>query len=1122
MSGQQTLDRYRQDMFSTMNVGSMQAMGLAQAQSTNINNPYGMNYGAAAGMSPSYMMTSAQYGAFRPGQPAPPPALMSTPGVTSSFQNPADLAVQYQLMRTGMFADPGSAQENYGRMKLGQFGQKYGGGIGTAIGIGSQFIPGMQGIGGSLLGGLGSMAMENLNAIPGVGGALRWGIGALNQNVAEQLAWTGGTQHGTYGRVAMGQGEAGLGGRGMNMQAAMGLGRQMRQMSQETGHTGQAGAMNQADMLNLLRTAGDTGFLESSVNVDQIAKTVGGLMKLVGSLAKITGDPDFRNNLRELGQMRTMGLTTSQGVAALESMNTSARMAGLTRSELMETGALPGAMRSIAAGLTGAVGFKAGATAKGEERMLKGLFSETQQSLMGDMSQIIAEGKVGFSAGVTPFMIPSLLSATGGFEGGVGLDKSKIEKLLKGGPIDMTQLAGEGQYNLQKVAAEHAKNRAKREGRAEQSGDYGDAIIEITSNMKERQSELAQQLTDRQMEMLRYKMFQGEQAKGIGTYAAAMMVAGNNEKEANILLKMWQSPKYADRIKAFEEQEAEGKHAALTQERKAFIAEAVESADIGRSPILSMFRSVKKWWQEPMRMSVRDLEKADDELRQIQQDTDEVKGINRIPIVGPMSYATDSLKKKIRAAQKTGGWKSRAVRNYRTGDQPLSEEEARVSSQLLGESESYGLSAQLVGDVGGTRHLDTFMGQVKMYMEHPTMALMKHEDLTPEQVKKAIESRRQLISDLDYTADAVEKSASMTDSQYLAASKNLATAITGKPGMGPPAQVLNTVKTEMLALASKRGKDGAGVTVGNLRTFLVDAFTKQMGNDRDAANKYVNSLPGINTWISKTVFDEGDANAKKALNITASVAGVRELFHIGKTTEELKKAEQEAADKLGATGVFLGQPTQSDTNLGGTDVRPKFKFGADERGATETLISGAGKIGEEAFGEGQEGKGGMIALLVAQKEYGTKEEKDRAGTMLENMQLGPDGAKVKKAISDIKAKITSGEKAQGEVLSRYSSLFAKAGVGETAEVYEKRFQESYDAAIAGKGPGSALMDLYKAMPTETEAAAKAKEVEATNFEKASSTEKTNLILKKADKLLDSFGQMTQVVIENAGGAGRMA
>ena len=160
---------------------------------------------------------------------------------------------------------------------------------------------------------------------------------------------------------------------------------------------------------------------------------------------------------------------------------------------------------------------------------------------MGDMSQIIAEGKVGFSAGVTPFMIPSLLSATGGFEGGVGLDKSKIEKLLKGGPIDMTQLAGEGQYNLQKVAAEHAKNRAKREGRAEQSGDYGDAIIEITSNMKERQSELAQQLTDRQMEMLRYKMFQGEQAKGIGTYASAMMVAGNNEKEANILLKMWQS-----------------------------------------------------------------------------------------------------------------------------------------------------------------------------------------------------------------------------------------------------------------------------------------------------------------------------------------------------------------------------------------------------------------------------------------------------------------------------------------------------------------------------------------------------------------------------------------------------
>lgn len=1025
-----SMAQYRQEMFSNINIASMQAMGLAQAQSMNINNPYAGNMGATRGMAPPWMMTPAPMGVFRPAPPTPPPALTATPGVTNQFTNPADLATQYELMRTGMFADPGSASQNYGRMKLHQFGQQYGAGIGTALGVGASFIPGVGPMGGSMIGSLGQMAMENLNNIPGVGAALRWGIGAMNQNVAEQLAWTGGAQHGTLGRVALGPGEAGLGGRGMNTQAAMRLGRQMRQMSLETGRPDEAGALNQTDMMNLLRTAGDTGFLESATNVDQIAKTVGGLMKLVGSLAKITGDPDFRNNLRELGQMRTMGLATDQGVNALQNMNTWARMAGMTREQAMAEGGIPGAQRAVAAGLTGGVGMLAGTHAQGQARMLRGTFSETQQALFGDIGQTLAEGQIGFAAGVMPYLAPSLLSAGAG--GKVGLDQEKISKLLKGGALDMGEIAGRGAMNLQEVARQAAESRAKAEGREVRASDVPDEMLRIQARMREFQSDLFQKLGPEKSEFLRYQLFQGLQKnQGIGQFAAATAMAGGNMDEAQILLQKWTDPNYAKRMQGFQVQEQERVQTERYQEAQGRIGEMTDRAETSRSWFRRTWRDVKEWWQEPMKMSARDLEKADDELRRIQRESDEARGISRLRPVGPMTYATERVGKMVREAVKAGKWRDPGlVRNRREGDEALSEEEARAAGQLLGESEG-GVSSWLVGEAGGTAEVETAAGRAAHIFGGHFWSSMTTGVSTVEYMrthsKALIRDRRRALAAADRTSRVVEKLADATGSQLAASSKSVMQSLAGAGGKSPPAQTMAAIRNRVLAKAGQAGRDGRGATVDDMRNEAARALADSTGMTLGQATERINAERDMwDPWLTQQVMRGPDKDAAKAVQNAVDIATGIKAFNIPESEEGIKKAEERVAQELGEAGVFIGKTvTQFGDESGLSEPTVEYKFGEAERGAFQMFFKTAADVGA-GFGEGEagEGKAQMLSLLVAREQQEAEAGSEaKAGGALQQLIASDQSGKTEEIINDLRKKIASGSKEQRQVLSQAAGLF---------------------------------------------------------------------------------------------------
>jgi hypothetical protein len=1047
MSGSQLMDSYRQQMFSSINIGAMQAQGLAQAQSMNISNPYQVPYGAAAGMAPSYMMTSANLSPFRPQPPSPPPALMATPGVTNQFTNPADLAVQYQMMRTGMFADPGSAAENYGRMRLHRFGQDYGAGIGAAAGLAA--TPFTGGMGGGMLGSGVQVLMENLNEIPGIGSALRWGIGTMNQNVAEQLAWTGGAQHGTYGRVAMGRGEAGLGGRGMNMGASMNLGRQMRQMSLQTGTPDQAGSFNQVDMMNLLRTAGDTGFLESATNVDQISKTVGNLMKLVGSLAKITGDPDFRNNLRELGNMRTMGLSAPQGMQALESMNTWARMSGMTRSQLMETGALPGATRAVAAGLTPAVGLMAGAYGQGQARMMQGTFSETQKALFGDIGQVLSEGQIGFAAGVAPHLIPGLLTSQGGK---VGLDQKKINKLLARGPLDMTQLAGEGAANLYDTA----KKQADALGTS-----VPDAILGIQMQMRELQSELIQKIGPVKTEQLRYQLFQGQKDMVGGPNAAALWITGGNEVEAQVLMKKWSDPRVRDRMGAFAQEEQGRLRAEVVANARSRRDEMTDLSDVANSSLRQAWRSAKQWWQEPMKMTASDLRKADDEIRRIQRDTNEAQGVNKIAMAGVMTFAGEDIMDPLRKAVKEGKWggsKIDQLKNFREGDdQFLTEEEASLAMRWSGEGGQNWMPLAREGTVSGME------ARGQKSLSWGTMGWIDTEGM-----RTRIKRARGYKAQVQETAKAVMDAADMGSAEFAASNRSLLEALGNEKGMKPAAHVLNQISTKIISKAASKGKVGQPVSVEELRQEAIDALVEG-GLDRKSAERTVNDQKGFfNKHIVKTINESLDPDAQRALQGAVSDEVLANVHNVGKGEEALKEAEQAAADQLGEAGILSptgtigGSSATGEAGGAGEDIATQnvYSFTEGARDAMQAFFKGGRDIGVEGLGGGGGSKGAMLSLLVAQQMSGTDAEKTKAGEILSSKTIAGD-QKMLYTIGKIRKSLKGASKEKLGTMSRMGSAFLTDFKGTPEEGLEEMTTAESQTISSGKGAAAPIYDLLK-------------------------------------------------------------
>src|SRR5262249_27969320 len=114
---------------------------------------------------------------------------------------------------------------------------------------------------------------------------------------------------------------------------------------------------NTQDAMRIMQMSANQGLLTGANSPDQIVQKVKEISKTVKVLMRITGDPDVRDAIASLGQMRSLGF---QGLAAqagaVANRASFARMAGVSQSTMNAMG-MAGVDLAGQFGLGGSTGY---------------------------------------------------------------------------------------------------------------------------------------------------------------------------------------------------------------------------------------------------------------------------------------------------------------------------------------------------------------------------------------------------------------------------------------------------------------------------------------------------------------------------------------------------------------------------------------------------------------------------------------------------------------------------------------------------------------------------------------------------------------------------------------------
>ena len=871
--------------FQPMTISAHQQFGLQKTQQWNASNPSAMVGPAALNM-----MNMANLAPLRAPFGTPPPALMTTPGVTGMFQTPGDIASQQGLMASAAFLDPRTAAANLSSQRAEAWGQKYGG-IGGAVAgtIGGAMLTGggAMGLGATAGGMAGGWIGEQLGNLPLVKQIREF----ANRGVAENLSWMAQAQHGTFGRVSMGGGDIGLGGRGLSTDASMRLGQKLKGMSGQTG-----GMFNQMDMMNLTSAAGDAGLLDAASNIDQIANTVGSLMKVIGRLGKLTGDPDFRNNIRELGNMKRMGFTVDQSIDAIADVNRFARGAGMTRGQMGAT-MQAGAARAIGAGVTGGVGAMNAAIGAQQSRMLAGAFDPVQASLMGGtagIGQTIEEGRTAFAAQTSRLFIPSLLTIGPGGE--ISLDQDKMRQLGGVGAINMQAIAAHGQQNLHAVAQQLAQ----------QTGQPVASVLgDLMGRMPEFQSKLATQMTPGEYGRIQSNMILGMR-ETFGEYGAAKIVMGT-EAGARIKLAELRDPKYHERQTAqlqesikLAQGEANLVGGALQRQRQ----EARDRAEWDNYPVIGGVRTTLRGWGAGMAArraegGREDVAEAEEEAMEMQERADAARGIRTVrqrPSMGAANQRiVEEMRGHIRAGRGVTGFNRRGVGMEAftwgrsgitfTGDTGLTQNEIKSAQRAWG----------TYGELGawGKRKGMAWFG----------------EDASSDAGGFAARVRDQNKRTLDM-ADTLGDVQRSSDQQFQEVTNQFYDELEAEDLEGGAGNVLASIQMELQGYAKKMGAAGRTVNQEGLRQAVGDALVRRgMSRGRATYLTQQRNVDFLNKWTARELLSSPDKDVQSAVQGVRSDAALLKGYEVesGKDmVENLRKGQLKEFAQLGIIGGKVG------------------------------------------------------------------------------------------------------------------------------------------------------------------------------------------------------------------------
>jgi hypothetical protein len=364
------------------------------------------------------------------------------------FARPFEAALDHYSQRGRM-----RAMDYIEATRLGgsMFSQAIAGTAGTAIGgtvgglVGAPFG---QTVTGATLGSVvGSLALTPMIANSTV---LQRGYVAATRPGIERAIDTQVLQ-GISTRTVLGGSQLDLAGRGLSGSATADVVERMSETLQRN-----KGTLTRRDLLEMTSVAADSGLLDMAQNGPQLAKTMDTVIKLIGSVAQVTGDPDFRKNMRVIAALQSQGAELSQIRGLTMRMSDMARMSGMSLEQALSTGGVMGQQMGQALGVTGLTGMQLGlgGQAYARQAVNAGVFSRQQLALMGgtegaEQRMIQLQGQMLQSMDA---LLPYLTRMTA--QGGIEVDKERLAS-FRSGDVSLSQMIRDGanSMNMQKIQA---------------------------------------------------------------------------------------------------------------------------------------------------------------------------------------------------------------------------------------------------------------------------------------------------------------------------------------------------------------------------------------------------------------------------------------------------------------------------------------------------------------------------------------------------------------------------------------------------------------------------------------------------------------------------------------------
>lgn len=499
---------------------------------------YGRGGGFNPGMMPSPThMTDPSMGIFRPFPQGPSPMVPPVPQLplvrhpmtpalpSPTFQTPMDYQYNIGRQRGDQFTAAALATPP----TIARFGTDIAGGMaGSAVGaaLGARFGGPMGARLGAGLGGVAGIALTEMSGLANTAGRM-----IDNINPVRAMSMRGAQMQSMSQEFVVGGSGLAANGRGLGTRSAMSLGRMIEDVAYDGSFRKETGFSVQ-DMTRITRMAGEQGVLDMAQSPQQIKGQVTTLAKALKNFMQLVGEPDIGEAIKQVGQMRSMGLGTAEALRSAQNSRMYARMAGTSVGALTETAGLQGAMIFQQSGLSAGLGLQMGQGAMGMARqsVAAGTYNPQQLAMLGGTSGIAQREMQANAAFLKmPMVTAAMASPLSG--GGFGLNAKNVEGLVNG-KFNINQMASMGADNLMAAVSQHGVG----------------ALAMFQMQQNELQDSLGRALGPGQLKQARYHQILNTQKmlgiEGPGGLAMAAKGLGMSDDETRQFMQEASSPEF--------------------------------------------------------------------------------------------------------------------------------------------------------------------------------------------------------------------------------------------------------------------------------------------------------------------------------------------------------------------------------------------------------------------------------------------------------------------------------------------------------------------------------------------------------------------------------------------------